>query len=132
MSNAVFDAYVAAWQKHTQAGDSPEGQANLRALLDLMSDDVTYTDVPSGHSFSGHDGVAQLCATVAASYDVAIKVTGAQTDGERFAIEFESKVVIRDSGVEVESLGVAVGTIADGKITSHRDYHVTPQAPEAA
>jgi ketosteroid isomerase-like protein len=132
MTDPVFDAYVEAWQKHSKVDDTPEGQSNLRALLGVMSDDVIYEDVPTGHSFSGHDGIAQLCAILAATYDVNVDVLGAHTDGERFAIEFSSTTFVKESGATIESRGVAVGTIAGGKVTSHRDYWVTPQAPEGA
>lgn len=126
MSKELLDAYVAAWSKHTKAGDSPEGQANLKEFLALLSDDVTYEDVPTGHAFTGHQGVSEMCALVSNAYDVEITVLAAQTNGSRFAIEFASKLKMRDTGQEVANQGVAVGTIVNGKIASHRDLHVVP------
>ena len=122
MSKELLDEYAAAWPKHTKVTEDGAGQKNLQDFLALLSDDAEYEDVPTGHSFKGHEGIAQLCAFVSAQYDVTVAVTSAQTDGERFALEFESVMKIKESGDEVTSRGVAVGTITDGKISSHRDY----------
>lgn len=123
MSKELLEKYVATWPKHTKVSDDDAGRQNLQDYLALLSEDVEYEDVPTGHSFKGHDGVAQLCALVSAQYDVTVAVTSAQTDGERFALEFESAMKIKASGDEVVSRGVAVGTITGGKISSHRDYY---------
>jgi ketosteroid isomerase-like protein len=132
MSKQLLDAYVATWPKHVNAGDSPEGQANLGEFLSLLADDVVYEDVPSGHTFAGHEGIRQMCSFVSNSFDVDLAVVAAQTDGERFAIEFETTMTIVDTGAVVANQGVAVGTIVDGKIATHRDFHVTPGAAEGS
>lgn len=123
MNDETFDAYVAAWLGHVKAGSTPEGQANLERFLSFLAPEVTWEDVPSGHSFSGHDGVAQMCAIVADSYDVSLEVLGTVHDDERFAIEFASTLTIAATGATVTSRGVSTGTIADGRISSSRDYY---------
>jgi len=132
VSTEFFDKFVAAWLKHADAGSSPEGQANVQEFLACLSADVTWEDVPSGHFFSGHEGVTQACAIVSDTYDVALKVVGAQVDDQRFAIEFESRVTVEATGNEVVSRGVTVGTITDGKISAMRDYYDRSALNEAA
>lgn len=132
MSKELLEAYIAVWPKHTKVGDSPEGKANLEEFLALLSDDVTYEDVPSGDFFVGHEAVTEMCRFVTNTYDVEITVLAAQTDGSRFAIEFATKLNLSATGQQLANEGVAVGTIVNGKIASQRDFHVVPGSLSSA
>ena len=115
----AFDNYVSVWSRHGQDDDAG---AVARELKRLVSDDMVYVDVPSGHAFHGPDGVGRMCAVASEHYRPAISIVGTVLDGERFAIEFTSEITA--AGTSISSTGVAVGTIApDGKVTSHRDYY---------
>jgi limonene-1,2-epoxide hydrolase len=122
VSSDLIQEYGEAWLEHVAIDDSPAGQEKLRRLVAFYADDVVYEDVPTGHTFAGREGVAQMSTFVSSQYDVTLALVSAQSDGERFALEYESDMVF--GGDTVHGRGVAVGTIgADGKITSHRDYY---------
>jgi limonene-1,2-epoxide hydrolase len=121
MSKGAVEAYAAAWVRHVDAGDTTEGRANLEAILPLYADDIVYEDVPSGDRFEGRDRIAEMFKHVSEHYDVSLSLVSVQSDGERFAIEFTSRMTLGDKSLE--GRGAAVGSLGpDGKVTSHRDY----------
>jgi hypothetical protein len=93
-------------------------------MLELMADDVEYVDVPTGRVSVGHDGVRRMATGVSERFEeITLRALSAQTDGGRYAIEYEVAISF-DPGRNVVLPGVAVGEIgSDGKVTSHRDYY---------
>lgn len=136
MSNELVDAYVDAWLKHTAVSESPEGQANLDALLALLSPDIVYEDVPSATRHEGHEGVTEMCRMVSGLFDMNLDVTSRQSNGEHFAFEYVGEATMKATGVAVPLRAVAIGTFKDGKVASHSDYYdrsaFAPQAGQPA
>jgi hypothetical protein len=121
--DAFLERYVEAWVGHVDVLGA-EGEARLQRLLALMADDVEYVDVPTNRVSFGHEGVRRLTTAVSERFDdISLRALSAQSDGERFAIEYECRIVF-DPEHEVVLPGVAVGEIgADGKVVRHRDYY---------
>lgn len=130
MDTSWFNRYVGAWLRHALAG-APDGEGELKALLDCCSPDVRYEDVPTAKVFDGHDGIRRMCEGAHNwSSDVEAAVLTRQTNGTLFAVETEW------CGTNTAALGdlpatgrrfllrmVSVGTIDDqGLVTEHRDY----------
>jgi predicted ester cyclase len=130
MGSAWLDEYVDAWALHPFAG-GPDGADVLARLLSCMSADVRYEDVPSGRSWVGHDGVAEMCkGAYALSNDLRFTILTRQTDGRSYAFESLGSGThtgtfgpIPATGRAITFRGVCVGEIsADGLVTGHRDY----------
>jgi SnoaL-like polyketide cyclase len=125
-----FDRYVSAWLLHPVAG-SPEGQAELKALLDCYSPGVRYEDVPTASVFDGHDGIKRMCDSAhILSSDLRFAVLTRQTNGRMFALETEfwgtstgGMGRLSATGRKFTQRAVSVGTIDDqGLVAEHRDY----------
>src|SRR5205809_260362 len=87
MNHEWLDDYIAAWEVHPHAG-GPDGAADLARLLACMSPDVRYEDVPTTLVWTGHDGVAEMCAgAFQMSSDLRFEVVSRQIDGRSFAFE---------------------------------------------
>ena len=87
MDSTWLDGYITAWQGHVRAG-GPDGQDDLAALLRYMDPDVQYDDVPTGMTFTGHDGVRSMAqGAYAMSEDMAFEVVSRQCDGRSYAFE---------------------------------------------
>jgi hypothetical protein len=130
MSKARLNEYIGAWLVHPKAG-AEDGEAELQTLLNRVSVDIRYEDVPTGSVFQGHQGIRDMCAGAHVwSDDVKISVASRQTDGSYFAIE---SVV---SGSNTGAIGGAPATgrpfshplasvgrfRPDGLVVEHRDY----------
>jgi steroid delta-isomerase-like uncharacterized protein len=126
-----IDAYVAAWRAHPQAG-GPDGADAMARLLAVMTEDMRYVDVAAATVHVGHDQVAEMArAAYAFSHDLRFAIRSAQSDGARFAIEWEMEGTHtggfgpggRGTGRHFAVRGASVGDIgADGRASSHRDY----------
>ena len=112
--------YAEVWSKHVKARGA-DAEAYLSALVELYTEDATYTDVPSGHRFAGHSGLEQMSRYVSTEFDADIEVLWAVTDGSHFAIEYET--ILRLRGNEVKVHGVAAGDVRDGRVSAHRDFY---------
>jgi hypothetical protein len=130
MSKARLDEYIEAWLVHPQAG-AEDGEAELGKLLNLVSFDIRYEDVPTGSVFQGRQGIKDMCAGAHVwSEDVKMSVTSRQTDDLYFAFEVVA------SGTNTGAMGgspatgrrfshplAAVGKFgSDGLVVEHRDY----------
>ncbi len=134
--SGFLDEYVAAWRAHPQAG-GPDGDAAMARLLSVMTDDVRYVDVAARTVHVGHQHVAEMArAAYAFSHDLAFEIRSVQSDGSRFAIEWEMQgthtggfgpggggtgrpFAVRGASVgEIAAAGAGVGALA----SSHRDY----------
>jgi hypothetical protein len=60
VDNVWLDRYVDAWVLHADAG-AENGADLLQALLERLSPDVRYEDVPTAAVFSGHEGIDDMC-----------------------------------------------------------------------
>jgi limonene-1,2-epoxide hydrolase len=116
------ESYAKAWRKHVAANDSTEGRTNLEAFLAWLSPEVRYEDIPAGSRHRGHDEVAAMCKMVSA-FGLDLAINSAQGDGERFAFEYTISTTNAQNGDAIVVRAVAVGTLHDGKVTSHRDYY---------
>jgi len=115
---------------HPHAG-GPGGAGELQRLLQFMSPDVRYEDVPTTFVFSGHDGIAQMCAgAFHMSSDLRFECVSRQIDGHSYAFESIGTGTntgpvgpIPPTGAPISLRGIAVGAISDdGLVTEHRDY----------
>jgi hypothetical protein len=130
MNHEWLDGYIEAWEVHPHAG-GPDGGGELERLLGFMSPDVRYEDVPTTIVFSGHDGIAQMCAgAFLMSSDLRFECVSRQVDGRSYAFESVGTGTstgavgpIAATGGPIVLRGIAVGTLSDdGLVTSHRDY----------
>jgi steroid delta-isomerase-like uncharacterized protein len=130
MGNDFLEPYVAAWRAHPQAG-GPGGDAAMARLLSVMADDVRYVDVAARSVHIGHEQVAEMArAAWAFSHDLEFEIRSAQSDGVRFAIEWEMQGThtggfgpAGGTGRRFAVRGASIGGIAiDGRASSHRDY----------
>jgi len=130
MDHEWLDAYIEAWEVHPHAG-GPGGAGELQRLLEFMSPEVRYEDVQTTFVFSGHDGIAQMCAgAFQMSSDLRFECVSRQIDGHSYAFESIGTGTstgavgpIPPTGGPIELRGIAVGTISDGGlVTEHRDY----------
>ena len=130
MSSDWLDQYIDAWLEHPAAG-SPGGAVSLGRLLDFMSEDVRYEDVPSNAVFEGHNGVAAMCAAAfLMSSDFTFEIVSRQTDGDRFAFENVGTGTntgavgpIPATGRPFVLRGVSIGSVSpNGLVEQHRDY----------
>ncbi len=130
MTVVWLDEYIDAWVLHPFAG-GPDGAEALAALLRCMSADVRYEDVPSGRSWDGHDGVAEMCkGAYRLSTDLRFTITTRQMDGRSFAVESLATGThtgalgrIAATGRPITFRTVSVGEIThDRLVTGHRDY----------
>lgn len=128
MDNAWLDRYVDAWVLHAQAG-SATGTDELATLLDCVTPDVHYEDVPTAAVFTGHSGITQMCqAAHGWATDLHFKVLTRQTDGTMFALETETAGTTPPAedapdGRKFLLRGVSVGRVAgNGLVSEHRDY----------
>lgn len=104
----------------------------MARLLSVMADDVRYVDVAARTVHVGHEQVADMArAAYAFSRDLRFDIRSAQSDGSRFAIEWEMEGTHtggfgpggRGTGLHFAVRGASVGEIAaDGRASSHRDY----------
>ena len=126
-----LDRYVAAWRAHPQAG-GPDGADAMGRLLAAMTEDVRYVDVAARTVHVGHEQVAEMArAAYAFSHDLQFDIRSLQSDGARFAIEWEMEGTHtggfgpggQGTGRHFAVRGVSVGEIgAEGRASSHRDY----------
>jgi steroid delta-isomerase-like uncharacterized protein len=126
-----LDEYVAAWRAHPHAG-GPQGGEAMARLLAMMTEDVRYVDVAARTVHVGHEHVAEMArAAYAFSHDLEFEIRSVQTDGARFAIEWEMQGTHtggfgpggRGTGRHFAVRGASVGEIAaDSRASSHRDY----------
>lgn len=123
MSDQLLKEYVAAWLRHTMVSDTADGRENLAAFLTFLAPDVVYEDIPSGSRHEGRDAVAAMCRSVSGMFEMKIDIASEQSDGERFAFEFECVATLRQTGDVVTFRAGAIGTFRDGKVASHRDYY---------
>jgi hypothetical protein len=130
MDNSWLDPYVDAWALHAIAG-KPDGIRELEALLDRVSTDVRYEDVPTAAIFNGHAGITEMCETAHQwSTDRQVRVLTRQTDGLLFALETEVSGTntmalggLPATGRTFVLRGVSVGRpSADRLVCEHRDY----------
>jgi hypothetical protein len=125
-----FDRYVGLWLQHPFAG-GPQGETELKALLDCYSPDVLYEDVPSTYRYEGHDGIQRMC-TLAYNWSPDVQATPVtrQTDGTQFALESEFKGTLAAGQDDPSQAGrrftmrvISVGRAdSHGLVTEHRDY----------
>jgi SnoaL-like domain len=127
MGVAWLDRYVEAWAAHPRAGKS--GGRWLDDLLECLTTDVRYEDVPTATMFVGHDGIRQMCeAADRWSPDLEITVVTRQTDGSMFALETRmtgttGQPAEGSPSHRFELRGVSVGTASEGGLVGeHRDY----------
>jgi SnoaL-like polyketide cyclase len=125
-----LDGYIDAWLPHPYAG-GPDGAEALERLLDFMSENVRYEDVPSSSVFEGHDGIAAMCAgAFQMSSDLTFEIVTRQTNGQLYAFETLGTGTntgaigpIPGTGRPIELRGISIGSISpDGRVESHRDY----------
>jgi steroid delta-isomerase-like uncharacterized protein len=130
VDSAWLDGYIDAWLLHPLAGTSSGGDA-LKALLNFMSRDVRYEDVPSAAVFDGHDGIREMCRLAQDwSSDLRFKVLTRQTEGTLYAFEVETSGThsgtmgaLPATGRPFVLRGVSVGTVtSDGLVREQRDY----------
>ena len=130
MTSEWLDRYIDAWLPHPFAG-SPEGGDALQTLLGFMSENVRYEDVPSNSVWSGHDGIAAMCAgTFQMSADLTFEIVTRQADGPFYAFETLGAGTntgaigpIPSTGRPISFRGVSVGSVSpDGLVEHHRDY----------
>jgi steroid delta-isomerase-like uncharacterized protein len=130
MVGSFLDKYVAAWRAHPQAG-GPGGEEAMARLLSVMTEDVRYVDVAARAVHVGHEQVIEMArAAYQFSHDLVFEIRSAQSDGNRFAIEWEMKGTHTGgfgpqggTGRGFTVRGASVGEIAgDGRASSHRDY----------
>jgi steroid delta-isomerase-like uncharacterized protein len=130
MSTDWLDGYLEAWQMHPFAG-SPAGADAMARLLDFMSDDVLYEDVPTAHVYRGHQGIIEMSAGAhQMSDDLTFDVVSHQMDGDRYAFETVARGTntgaignIPCTGLPIELRGASVGRISDDAlVVEHRDY----------
>ncbi len=130
MDTSRFDRYVGAWLLHPLAG-APDGEGELKALLDCCSPHVRYEDVPTARVFEGHDGIRRMCqGAYNWSSDVEATVLTRQTNGSLFAVETEWRGTNTAALGDLPATGrrftlrmVSIGIIDDeGLVTEHRDY----------
>ena len=111
MTSKWLDRYIDAWLPHPFAG-SPEGGDALQTLLGFMSENVRYEDVPSNSVWSGHDGIATMCAgAFQMSADLTFEILTRQADGPFYAFE---------------TLGAGTNTGAIGPIPNMYDPYWAP------
>lgn len=130
MDGTWLDGYVDAWVLHAAAG-GVNGADELSALLDRVTTDVRYEDVPTAAVFVGHAGITQMCeAAHGWASDLRFTVRTRQTDGVMFALETETSGTTTISPGDAPTTarrfvlrGVSVGRITgDGLVSEHRDY----------
>jgi hypothetical protein len=128
MDSAWLDRYVDAWVLHAKAG-SAEGSDELATLLDRVTADVRYEDVPTAAVFTGHRGVTQMCeAAHGWATNLEFKVLTGQTDGTMFALETETSGTTPAAdpsglGRRFVLRGVSIGRLSKtGLVCEHRDY----------
>jgi hypothetical protein len=130
MDGAWLDRYVDAWVLHAAAGGENGGD-ELSALLDRVTTDVRYEDVPTAAAFVGHLGITRMCeAAHRWASELRFTVLTRQADGEMFALETEtSGTTLASPGQSPTTAtrfvlrGVSVGRVSeDGLVCEHRDY----------
>jgi steroid delta-isomerase-like uncharacterized protein len=130
MVGTFLNEYVAAWRAHPQAG-GPGGDAAMARLLSVMTEDVRYVDVAARSVHVGHEQVTEMArAAYLFSRDLVFDIRSAQSDGSRFAIEWEMQGTHTGgfgppggTGRSFAVRGASIGEIAtDGRASSHRDY----------
>jgi hypothetical protein len=129
MADSFLDRWVSAWLGHVDVLGA-EGEARLQAMLELMSDDVRYIDVPTGKVSIGHEGVRKMATGVSERFeDISLRAVSAQTDGKRYAIEYEVSISF-GGGPKLVLPGVAVGAVGSaGTVVEHRDYYDRSRFP---
>jgi hypothetical protein len=127
---AGLGRYVDAWVLHRVAG-TPDGEAELAALVACCSPTVHYEDVPAAAVFTGHAGIRQMCELAAQwSSDLEFTVRTRQTDGTQFAFETQTTGTntmaigaLAATGRRFTLRGVSAGSVdGDGLVVEHRDY----------
>ena len=122
MGTEWVDAYLAAWNSHDG------GQ-----VAAFMAEDVTYEDFASGGTFHGREGVRTYVGqTHQWSADYTFSTMSAQSDGERYAIEWEMLGTdtggfagAPPTGRPYRIRGASVGELnADGLIAANHDYGI--------
>jgi ketosteroid isomerase-like protein len=110
---------------------------NIQALVDQMSDDVTWqlpeiAGVALAGKRTGRDGVREFFATVASDQDV-IEFTPREfvAQGEKVVSLGHYKWLVKETGREFESDFVHVFTIRDAKIVAFREHFDTAVAAAA-
>jgi hypothetical protein len=130
MDDGFLEHYVEAWRAHPQAG-GPGGQDAMARLLAVMTEDVRYVDVAAHAVHVGHAQVAEMArAAYVFSHDLVFEIRSAQTDGARFAIEWEMQGAHTGgfgppggTGRRFAVRGASVGRVApDRRASAHRDY----------
>jgi hypothetical protein len=125
-----LSSYLEAWELHPLAGTAG-GENALKQLVQFMSPGVRYEDVPSDMLFSGHDGVAEMCALAQQwSSDLAFHVLTQQTDGSMYAFEVEVTGTNTGDMGPLPATGrpfllrsVSVGRLSEeGLVEEQRDY----------
>jgi steroid delta-isomerase-like uncharacterized protein len=125
-----LERFVAAWQRHAQAG-GPEGAEDARRLLAFLADDATWEDVAVGVVYRGR---AELQTMFEQSHqwapDLVFDVRRAAGGAGHYLIEWEmhaertggfGDMAASDRPFRVR--GVSVGEVgADGRVTRHSDY----------
>ena len=134
MDAAWLDDYVSAWVLHPLAA-SPDGAEALADLLEFMSPNVQYKDVPTGLVWVGHEGVKEMSTGAHQwSSDLTFTVHTRETNGSLFAFEAEVTGTntgdfgaVSASGRRFGLWGVSVGRVSrEGLVQVHRDYWDMP------
>src|SRR5438309_3597004 len=130
MDAGWLSRYLAAWELHPVAGSASDEGA-LEHLVQFMSPSVRYEDVPSDMVFTGHDGIAEMCALARQwSSDLAFRVLTQQTDGSMYAFEVEVTGTNTGDMGPLPATGrpfvlrsVSVGRLSkEGLVEEQRDY----------
>ena len=104
---------------------------NIEALLDQMSDNVTWqlpetAGVPVAGKRTGRDGVKEFFATLARDQDVIeFEPREFVAQGDKVVSLGDYKWRVKDTGREYASDFVHVFTVRDGKIVAFREHYDT-------
>lgn len=104
------------------------GRGDLPALLDCLSADVQWDHagpsvIPWAGSFQGHQGVQQFFAGIAATVDIeAFAPAAFVADGDRVVVLGSEQVRVKRNGMVYHTPWAHAFTLANGKITSFREY----------
>lgn len=130
MNQTWLESYADAWCLHPAAGREG-GEAALAALLEFMSEDVRYEDVPTGAVFVGHAGIKDMGAAASMmSSDVTFEIVQRVAGDSSYAFESICRGTntgrvgpLPGNGAPFSFRGVSVGEVSeDGLVISHRDY----------
>lgn len=114
----LLDDYVAAWN----SGDADQ-------LISFFADDLVYTDIAMGKTFSHQTMSEFLPQFYANNENVYFEVIFASANDDSISWEWRMTGNKKD-GTQYDRLGMSITEIIDGKVAKNRDYWSSLPTPD--